>query len=162
MDFNHLFKLQKELDEKIEHKHNLKEERLIERKILALLVEIGELANETRCFKFWSVKPPSPRDVILEEYVDGLHFLLSLGHELHIEKLPDMRAKKKETSLTDLFLKVYQKSAKLKEYLSIQSYIDLFNDYVTLGNALGFAEEDIVSAYLAKNKVNHQRQNQGY
>ncbi|ASS92116.1 MAG: dUTPase [Bacillaceae bacterium] len=162
MDFEQLYKMQKELDEKIEKKHGLEEERLIERKVLALLVEIGELANETRCFKFWSVKPPSDREVILEEYVDGLHFLLSIGHELYIEKLPEMKARKIDKSLTDLFLNVYQKTAKFSEYLSVQAYIDLFNDYVTLGSALGFSEEDIISAYMAKNEVNHARQNQGY
>lgn len=54
--------------------------------MLALLVEIGELANETRCFKYWSNKPASEREVILEEYVDGLHFILSIGIDLGIDK----------------------------------------------------------------------------
>ncbi len=45
---------------------------------LALTIELAELANETRCFKYWSSKGPSEREVILEEFVDSIHFLLSL------------------------------------------------------------------------------------
>ena len=60
--------------------------KIVKRKMLALLVEIGELANETRCFKYWSNKPASEREVILEEYVDGLHFILSIGIDLGIDK----------------------------------------------------------------------------
>jgi dimeric dUTPase (all-alpha-NTP-PPase superfamily) len=40
---------------------------------------MGELANEVRCFKFWSYKLPSEEKVILEEYVDGIHFITSLA-----------------------------------------------------------------------------------
>src|SRR3954454_6608730 len=81
MDFEKLFQMQKGLDNHIEEKHRLEDEDLFSRKILALFVELGELANETRCFKFWSVKPASARSVILEEFVDGIHFILSLGIE---------------------------------------------------------------------------------
>ena len=56
--------------------------------MLALLVEIGELANETRSFKFWSVKPASEKKIILEEFVDGIHFILSLGIECGFHKQP--------------------------------------------------------------------------
>ncbi len=56
MEWDTLFKMQKELDSYIESNHNLANHDLFDDKYLALLVEIGELANETRCFKFWSNK----------------------------------------------------------------------------------------------------------
>ena len=86
MDLLQLFKLQKELDDRIAKEHDLQPKKLLKEKMLALLVEIGELANETRCFKYWSNKPASEREVILEEYVDGLHFILSIGIDLGIDK----------------------------------------------------------------------------
>src|SRR5690606_41193415 len=73
-----LFTLQRELDERIWREHHLTGDYFSER-VLALQVEVAELANETRCFKYWSLKPPSERSKILEEYVDGIHFILSLG-----------------------------------------------------------------------------------
>lgn len=49
-----------------------------EKRLLALLVELHELANETKCFKFWSSKPVGNREKVLMEYVDVLHFILSI------------------------------------------------------------------------------------
>src|SRR5699024_11734252 len=81
MNWNELYEMQRKLDMYIEENHSLVKEGIFPKKLLALLVELGELANETRCFKFWSTKPPSQKQVILEEYVDVLHFILSLGLE---------------------------------------------------------------------------------
>jgi dimeric dUTPase (all-alpha-NTP-PPase superfamily) len=83
-----LFMLQSELDSHIENEHPRQEgTSRHHEKVLALLVELGELANETRCFKFWSHKPASEKAVVLEEFSDGIHFLLSIGLENGIEEL---------------------------------------------------------------------------
>jgi|SRR5690606_17873336 len=55
MNLSKLFEMQAKLDAHIEREHPRKEneDRLV-KKILALQVELGELANEWRGFKFWS------------------------------------------------------------------------------------------------------------
>jgi dimeric dUTPase (all-alpha-NTP-PPase superfamily) len=55
MNLKHLFELQAKLDAHIEKEHPRQpgEDRLA-KKILALQVELGELANEWRGFKYWS------------------------------------------------------------------------------------------------------------
>ena len=40
--------------------------------------------------------------------------------------------------------------------------IDLFHFLVSLAQTLGMTAEDVFDAYVAKNKVNHQRQDSGY
>ena len=85
MILKELFELQRKLDQRIIVNHNLQEDFLLKKKILALQVEIGELANETRCFKYWSKKGPSEKSIILEEYVDCIHFILSIGIEKNYE-----------------------------------------------------------------------------
>ncbi|MEG2909687.1 MAG: dUTP diphosphatase, partial [Erysipelotrichaceae bacterium] len=77
-----LYEMQDKLDQRIFDEHGITRIETMNRRMLALLIEIGELANETRCFKFWSNKGASSKDVILEEYADGIHFLLSLGIDL--------------------------------------------------------------------------------
>ena len=161
MNWMTLFEIQKELDEKIQRKHNLQRENLITRKILAFQVELGELANETRCFKFWSLKPPSTRSVIIEEYVDGLHFLLSLGLEIdsRFESLqPDERAH----DLCDQFQQVYRLTAHFEMFIDTDHYKKLFAAFLELGHQLGLTDQEITGAYLLKNQVNHERQQQGY
>ncbi|CAG9619579.1 dUTP diphosphatase [Sutcliffiella rhizosphaerae] len=162
MNFTILLEMQKELDEKIESQHGLRKEDLINEKILALLVELGELANETRCFKFWSVKPSAERTVILEEYVDGVHFILSLGLTFgYGNELPPRMAEKKD-SLTSQFNQVYSLISVFKNDISEINYAVLVDNYMNLGEMLGFSWEEVEAAYMAKNKVNHQRQQQGY
>ena len=80
MNLHKLFTMQHALDQYIQSNKQVTEDVFM-KKGLALIVELAELANETRCFKFWSEKGPSERSVILEEYVDSIHFILSLGIE---------------------------------------------------------------------------------
>ena len=84
MNLDKLYKMQKELDNYIIKNRNIvmSEEELLDNTILALLVEIGELANTTRCFKHWSTKGMMEREVVLEELADVLHFYLSIGNQL--------------------------------------------------------------------------------
>jgi dimeric dUTPase (all-alpha-NTP-PPase superfamily) len=162
MNFSNLFSMQQELDAKIETQHQLQNDRLMERKILALLVEVGELANETRCFKFWSLKPPAPLDVILEEYVDGIHFILSLGLEIKVNPSIQFEHKQSERNVAEQFLKVYEAITTFKKEQSMIVYEKMFEEYLLLGQLLGFSNEQIEEAYMLKNEVNHDRQQQGY
>ncbi|SFM31497.1 dUTP diphosphatase [Salibacterium qingdaonense] len=158
---NQLFAIQRKLDERILEDHNLNRREIHAEKMLALLVEIGELANETRCFKYWSQKPASDRDVIAEEYVDGLHFILSLGLDGGWEEVPEPGAAS-EAGTTEQFHRVYEAALRLKETFSKEYFLDLFKTYLALGYQLGFSKEDIEAAYLQKNEANHQRQEEGY
>ncbi len=54
MNWELLFQSQKQLDDHIEKEKGLQGQDLLDKKILALQVELGELANEWRWFKFWS------------------------------------------------------------------------------------------------------------
>jgi dimeric dUTPase (all-alpha-NTP-PPase superfamily) len=154
--------MQKELDRHIQDHHKLQGENLVNKKILALLVELGELANETRCFKFWSLKPPAPTEKILEEYVDGLHFILSIGIEHGYEKETIHKVENAQVSLTEQFLKVFETVSSYKHSCAIQDYETLFQHYLFLGALLGFTPNDIEKAYILKNEVNYERQEQGY
>ncbi|MDQ8204875.1 dUTPase [Pelagicoccus sp. SDUM812003] len=40
--------------------------------------------------------------------------------------------------------------------------IDLFHFLISLAQTLGMSADDVFAAYVAKNKVNHQRQDSGY
>ncbi|QCJ43689.1 dUTPase [Bacillus sp. S3] len=163
MQLENLFRMQKALDTHIEEKHQLQDEDLFAKKVLALLVEIGELANETRCFKFWSVKPSSAKEVILEEFVDGVHFILSLGivcgfygRELELE------TSESDMNVTEQFLSVYEKIMFFQKSRDFTDYKRLFESYLQLAALLGFKNAEIEKAYFAKNEVNYQRQMNNY
>lgn len=162
MNPNNLFKLQEVLDERIREQHNLVGTSLLSKKLLALQVELGELANETRCFKFWSDKKPSSKEIILEEYVDCLHFILTLGLDMKYSDIIEINGKKVNSEITEQFLNLFIDSNDFLVCSSRDHYITLFEDFLSLGFSLGFTEEDITKGYIKKNDINHQRQDEGY
>jgi len=161
MNLQRLFQMQNDLDKRIESEHNLSGVPLLRKKILSLQVELGELANETRCFKFWSTKGPSDHDVILEEYVDCLHFILSIGIEKNFEAIT-LNIKNITYELSEQFLNLYINISDFIVSSTLDNYLNVFQNFLSLGENLGFSVEDIENAYLHKNNINHERQDNGY
>ena len=161
MQLQPLFTMQKTLDAYIQTEKNISHDVFLE-KGLALLAELAELANETRCFKFWSEKGPSEKEVILEEYVDSIHFLLSLGIEMNFNTLENWPKSHKEESLTLLFLHTQSSINQFLLEPTMNQYMDIWSWYGALAEKLGFIHEDVVQAYNAKNEKNYERQRSGY
>ncbi len=161
MQLDKLFSVQQELNERIVKEHSLDPHAIRKDKFLALLVELGELANETRCFKYWSTKPPAPREKILEEYVDCLHFILTLGLDAGFTDIqPQLQGQ--EMELTSHFINMFLGVNELLSVSSRNSYEVLMEDFYSLGLALGFNGKEVEAAYMAKNEINHQRQDEHY
>jgi dimeric dUTPase (all-alpha-NTP-PPase superfamily) len=161
MKLQHLFRMQEELDRFIQKNRDVNED-VFHKKGLALLVELAELANETRCFKFWSTKGMSERSVILEEYVDSIHFLLSLGIEKGLDGLKMWPLPVTEKDLTELFLGTFRAVQLFLADPTADKYRDAWSWYGAIAIALNFSYEDVLEAYIKKNQTNYDRQKQGY
>jgi len=101
---------------------------------------------------------------LLEEYVDCLHFILSIGLELDVDWKEMNWLMIVENDTTKRFQRVFSKASELTEYQSFadERWGELFEEFYQLGKLLGFTWEQVEEAYYAKNKVNHERQNAGY
>ncbi|WP_077616753.1 dUTP diphosphatase [Caenibacillus caldisaponilyticus] len=190
MDLSKMFEAQRELDEHIEREHPRRtgEDRLA-KKILALLVELGELVNEWRGFKFWSNdQEPRTRHLepdiehfdktrearwiesnpLLEEYVDCLHFILSIGNEINMNEVYEDEEPKPLycEDIIDQFIVVNDWVNSLyyrrHEDVNGEMYDLVFAYFLGLGEMLGFTWEEVEKAYFEKNAVNHERQESGY
>ncbi|MFA5421246.1 MAG: dUTP diphosphatase [Bacilli bacterium] len=161
IELKELYKLQGELDRRIAENHQTSYAKTNDDRLMALIVEIGELANETRCFKYWSNKGPSPRAILLDEYADGMHFLLSLGIPLNASKTK-YEIKEVNISLTRHFHLLYKAVVELVESYDINHYTNAYQLFLNLIPGLGFTVEDVIKAYKAKLDVNYQRQNTNY
>lgn len=157
MELSKLFQLQQILDHKIIEHHNLGTQNLNTKNILALQVGLGKLANETRCFKYWSHKKISNKQITLEEYIDCLHFILTIGLENNYtditHQLPDCKF-----DLTSQFINLFVDINDFWVCSSKDNYITLFTDFINLGKSLCFSLEEIEKAYLEKNYLNQSRQ----
>ncbi|WP_446898095.1 dUTP diphosphatase [Clostridium sp. LBM24168] len=147
MNLIDLFELQENLDEAIRKEQSLEGESLLSQKTLALQVEIGELANKTRCFKFWSSNKISNNKIILEELANSLYFILSLGLEKNFNDIVDIQLKESRCSINSQFLNLY---VDINDFLVCSSkdhYITLFEDFLSLGLSLGYHPKEIKKCY---------------
>ncbi|MCY8918072.1 dUTP diphosphatase [Bacillus atrophaeus] len=185
MNLEKMFEMQKVLDDRIIEEKGLEGQNLLPNLILALQVELAECANEWRGFKHWS-NDREPRicvidkkgqtakeyykNPLLEEYVDCLHFILSIGNRLGIndsDTICDIHSEYLRTingsNTAKLFSFLFSISYSLiHRNLDKETYINLFTSFFTLGEQLGFTGEQVEAAYVEKNAVNHQRQQEGY
>ena len=88
MTLEHFLDMQQELDDRIMieklkvEPNNENHRKLLNRELLALMVEVAELSNSLKTFKYWSNKPGEPMERVIEEYVDVLFFWLSIVNAL--------------------------------------------------------------------------------
>jgi dimeric dUTPase (all-alpha-NTP-PPase superfamily) len=161
IDLSKLYHAQAELDAAIQQKHKVNYESTRQKRLLALLVEVGELINETRTFKFWSLKGPASSEVILDEYADGIHFFLSLGIDIQSEKKV-YELVKSDTSLTEQTMKIYACIIQFAQTFTIADFELAFSAYLNLMLSLGFDSEQVIEGYFKKLGVNYTRQDQSY
>ncbi|MDW0112904.1 dUTP diphosphatase [Sporosarcina saromensis] len=161
MNLTTLFDMQKELDAYIQTNQEVRRD-VFQEKGLALIIELAELANETRCFKFWSTKGPSEKEIILEEYVDSIHFLLSLGIEKNLDTLDYWPDGEVSGDLTSIFLQTISAIQQFILHSSMEHYINVWVHYAAIAKALDFGTKDIIHAYIHKNEENYKRQQTGY
>lgn len=161
MELEKLLEMQKTLDERIIKLKGLKGQDLVPGTILALRMELGELANELpEHTKHWSNKKNN-MDKVLEEYVDGLHFILSLGNQTRMA-IRTSTGSLKETNIQTQLNVLFDIITDFSNYRTEFVYYCLLQNYIGLGEMLGFSWEQIIQAYIAKNQVNRERQENGY
>ena len=152
---------QAKLDAHIQSQHQVTYANTRDKRILALLVEIGEMINETKTFKFWSKKPSAEKPIILDEYADGLHFLMSLSIEVQSQKM-NYEIQPLHLSLTQATILVFQHVSELSKHWHVKHLESAFQAYLNLIPLLGFTADDVVQAYFKKLGVNYTRQQNAY
>ena len=163
INLSKLFDQQSKFDRYIHKKHNLTYKKIFFETKLALFVELAELANEVKSFKFWSIKGSGPKEKILEEYSDGLHFIISLCLAKKVNPFFNINEKNKisptKKEITTKFLALFKLIHKLKSKNSLRKW---FIKYLNFGFYLGFSLKEILKGYAEKNKINYQRQKNKY
>lgn len=202
MNLEKLLEMQRVLDEQIINGKEIKlsAEELFFNTVVALDVELSEFANEGRWFKVWS-DDQKPRNKVfkpyinpmrgeggeytnplLEEFVDGVHFFLSIANQkgwqesmyLYEESVEERRVEGLDGGLNGAFLEMKFWLMKMSFEKSKNEFIlgrptnewyfrTAWFIYICIGLVgFDFTPEQIEQAYIAKNEVNHKRQESGY
>ena len=160
MNLNSLFEKQKELDEYIYEKNNVTAEEIFEKKIVAFLDELFELANELQFFKYWKDEIVIDRQRAKEEYIDVIHFTISIANAVGINQHKYIDTKPRD--LNKLFLGITNLATVISVSKSKEHVKSLINNVIALGYQLGLTEEIVLAEYDKKNEINYARQESGY
>lgn len=158
---NEIREMQRVLDERILKDLGIEPKDIALEKHLALKTELFELINEIESFKWW--KKNKGKEHILEEGCDVLHFLLSLANDNEIEFID-------VDTNTDMIDMEMNELLGIMDSLTLDMFIE--KDYTGLNFLLkllsivlykkGYNANDLYNAYISKNKVNHERQDNNY
>lgn len=110
------------------------------------------------------------KNPLLEEYVDCLHFILSIGNDIkvsnvHVTSYSSSSPEFTQNEITIQFALIYNVTTELmfsqKEFAEL-NYRVLLAHFELLGRMLCFSAEQIEEAYWKKYEINKQRQRDGY
>lgn len=135
--------------------HYGKNEDIILKNKLELLVELGELANETKCFKYWSKKEAN-HELVLEEYADTLLMVLYFFRELNI-KLDENFPKINDNDIIHEFIFLYNLISKLDKEYTKELVKEIFINLLYLGKLIGLKDEEIIDSSLKKIEIDRKR-----
>lgn len=157
VNFKDIFEAQKKLDEafikSIEDKEQFNDFEL--KKIIALLVELGEFANEIQEFKYWKKHKNINKVKVLEEYADGLHFLTSLAIKYNINS--EININIKEKNFNKQLKDVYVAFSLLFKDINTKNVYNAYSLYLGLAFIIKLNEKEIKEWYFKKNEINYKR-----
>lgn len=161
LDLTNIYKKTKYLDSLFNIENDIKSLEIIEKNKLELLVEFGELANETRCFKYWSKRQTGDREKILEEYIDCLFMVLYFCNIAGVSMEEDF-PKSNDDDLIKTFLNLYEYGSKLDIIPKKEEIKKILVELLYLSKLLGFTIEDLELATISKSKIIQKRMSSDY
>lgn len=161
MDYSRIFEMQRDLDNAYIKGGFLSSDHINEKRILAILVELGEFANEYSPFKYWKKSKKIDHSKLVEEFIDGIHFFATFINVLDIKKtvfIPKVLSEDQSLQLLHTFKHV----TKLFDKMNGKNLIEAFEIYLGNAKLLNLSEEEVVKVYINKNKINRERIKNGY
>jgi len=122
----------------------------INQKILSFLHDLSEVALESRCYLFWEKEEPVNHQQLLENYLEGLTMLMSIGYELRIDSIKNHTEIPENQDLYSLFFKIYQSILNVQKQYSSEDYQNTIDDYFTLGFKIGLDFDTILANYSSQ------------
>ena len=171
LDLGALLKKSIQLDQSISDQKSLymKKELAIQNAYVSLDVELAEIANTAEWFKIWEGK--THRQTLLEEYVDALDFYLLVAakqtwsHLIVIDPadLTELSQNSPDKNMDQHYLVMKEQLFDSHFNHRQESFRHSWRLFLKWGLVdFKFTQDEIQNAYLKKNQINYDRQNNGY
>lgn len=159
--FEKVYEENKKLDKVFDDLYDMSNLDINRKNKLELLVELGELTNETKCFKYWSNKP-FDIDKVKEEYADCMQMILYFFNKFNVSLEEDFKMTKIYYDTIDSFGNLYKLCSEFYHNEDRDLIKEIFVKFIDLGYQLGFNDDDIIEACLMKIRKNFKRFEEGF
>ena len=159
MNLKKIIEQQVLLDNAIREAHSV-EQNHTEKMIIALYTEIGEFANEVQSFKYWKKIKEINESNLLEEYADGLHFLMSFAIKTTCHHIIEPLILFDDVNLQCLAM--FESVTDIVKNISKENVEKSIAIYFGLAKLLNISDDKINEAYMFKNKKNFERIKNNY
>lgn len=149
MNIQPLFRVQKKYNDNLLINEELDLHKLQVRKNLEFVIAIGDLATETNCFNYLlNDNIPVNITEIFNKYINCISQALTLGIDHKYTDLIAVSMNPNDYCLSDQFLNLYIDINDLIASPSMDHYLTLFEDLLSLGLTLGFSESQIQAQFV--------------
>ena len=159
MNWNEIYIKNKRLDDIFFEKFK-NDEKMFEKNCIELLVEIGEFANESRCFKYWSNKSMKKEET-LEELADCIMICLYFYNYLNIDKVK-IKTYDFSSDILVCLNEIFKLSTLLIDNIDEEIVIKIFSYLIYIGSLVNLEEKEIYEACLKKIEKQEKRLEEGY
>lgn len=159
--FQIIYERNKELDKIFITRYQKDEPFYFEKNCIGFLVELGELINETKCFKYWTIKKPK-KDLVLEEYADCLISTLTFYYALDMNLDEELVEHQKTDNILEIINYLYQECTKIMKNMNESLLRDILSNLMYLGELLDLSHEEIIDACQKKQDIIEERLNSDY
>ena len=160
--YNDIYNRNKKLDDIFMSKYIDTEDKLYEKNCLELIVELCELANESKCFKYWTIKEPD-KGLVLEEYADCLSMLLCIFNYYEVDEIKII-----DRELSDDIVIIFNDVIRMCTMLMNEDIVtdellyEIFTYLLHISKLLNLDDNDIIDACYMKLGKNIERLNSDY
>jgi len=161
-EYNEYYQRNKQLDKMYDERYGNVVSNLYEKNCLELIVEICEFANESKCFKYWTIKKPD-RSLLLEEYADCLSMLLCIFNHYEVDEIKII-----DRELNDDVVIIFNDVIRMCTMLMNEDIVtdellyEIFTYLLHIGKLLNLDDKDIIDACYMKLEKNIERLNSNY
>lgn len=159
MELNSIYEINKKLDIIFNERYS-SDNFYYEKNVIALIIEISEFINETKCFKYWSIKSPK-KDYVLEELADSITMCLSFitYFKSDLNNIPS------HINTKNIFLvinEIYKDASKLIDNKDVLLIKNILSNLFYLSELLNLEKDEIYNACYKKMDIINERLNSDY
>jgi len=135
MKINELFKIQADMEARLSAMTDVQENvvgdhNILNVRILAIQVKLGELANLTKCYKYSKNVNAIPRNKVLFRYLEGMKYLLSLGNKYGLNMIDESTLTSDNSEdMIQIFSDLYSEISELRRNLSQDQFVNSLSAY---------------------------------